>query len=69
LFSLMHVLFCGRRSPVFTEAKQRQYWAKFLTRFGIAGLFHNWEEYGQSKTIGFITDYLTIFTPNLVGVG
>jgi len=25
------------------------------------------KEYGKSKTIGFITDYLTIFTPNFVG--
>ena len=26
------------------------------------------EEYGKSKTRAFITDYLTIFTRNLVGL-
>ena len=51
--------------PVFTEKGQKsQFWA----RFGIGGLpFNNWEKYGHSKTMGFINDYLTIFTPNLVG--
>jgi len=40
--------------------------AKFSSTFGIGGfLLQTWQKYGKSKTVGFITDYLTIFTPNL----
>jgi len=47
-----------------------QFSATISTTFGIGGLLlQNWEEYGKSKIIGFIIDYLTIFTSNLVGVG
>jgi len=44
--------------------------ATFSTRLEIGGLpFHNWEEYGKSKTKLLTIDYLTIFSPNLGGVG
>jgi len=68
-FSLIHVLVIGGPSSGFYRGKL-QFWAKLSTRFGIGGLlFHNWEEYGKSKTMWFINDYLTIFTPNSVGIG
>jgi len=39
-----------------------QFLTKFSTRFSNGRLlFHNWEEYGKSKTIGLIVDYLIIF--------
>jgi len=44
----MHVLALGDL-PVFTGGKKNL--GNILTRFGIGGLlFHNWEEYGKSKT-------------------
>jgi len=47
---LMDILVLGTVSNFYRGAK-RQFLATFSTRFGIASLlFHNWEEYGKSKT-------------------
>ena len=66
----MRVLFLGVPPQICTVGQKLQFQAKFSTMFLNGGLlFLSNKEYGKSKTIGFITDYLTIFTPNLVGVG
>ena len=65
-FSLMQVLVLGD-PPQFLQGQKLQFSATFSTTFGIGGLLlQNWEKYWKSKTAGFISDYLTIFTPNLV---
>jgi len=56
--------------PNFYRGKKPHFSAKFSTRLEIGGLlFHNWEKYEKSKTTGFINDYLTMSTLNLVLVG
>jgi len=62
--------FWGSLPSFFTPGKKLQFWAKLLTRFSHGGLlFLSGKKYENSKRIGFVTGYLTIFTPNLVGVG
>ena len=62
--------FWGTLPNFLQEAKITLFSAEFSTTFGIGDLLlQNWEKYGKSKTIGFITDYLTIFTSHFVGIG
>ena len=51
-------------SQFYMVGQKLQFWAKCSTRFSNGCLlFHNWVEYGKSKTKGFIVDYLTTFIP------
>jgi len=57
--SLMHVSVLGSPQSFTKVGQKLQFWAKFSTRFSNGGLlFHVREEYGKSKTITFISDYI-----------
>jgi len=55
--------------PQFLKGPKTSIFGKNLTKFEIGGFIPQLGKYGKSKTVLFVIEYLTIFTPNLVGVG
>jgi len=62
--------FLGDPSQFFRGQKSCNVWQNFrkVLKWQLT-IFHNCAEYGKSIAIVSITDYLAMFTPNLVKVG